>query len=278
MKSIFKIICMLFLSVSFLFGQESFSLKYKYENGKDYLYRTNLGMKSTQTFNGNSSGTTSDLYSITRYHISGIDNDKFTIVASLDSLYSKTETEIGGSTIDRGERTKGKKTGYLIDKYGTLIKKEDIDSLKGRNADSYLSTRMIFQLPSKEVKQGDTWTAEMPDVILSPGGKFKSTTTTNYKLEGKEIINGTECLKISFDANLVYNGSTEAKANMNGEESTVTISVDGKAKNKGVFYFDYNKGIIISCESVLKTDEATFLDQNEIDITTEYKVSMSFIN
>lgn len=273
----FILVLIFIITTQTLNAQDSYNLQYNYVTGNNYRYRINASLQSEQIFNDITTPSSSESKLILRLNIADFKKDIYSINVSFDSSYSKTDRGAGGITEDNGEKIRGKKTLYSVDKFGALLGKTFVDSVKGRNIPSYLGTNLVHKFAGKELKIGDTWSTKTADSILTPGSKIKINSTADYKLEGKEKFNGHDCIKVSCLANSAYIGSINAIANVNGTEISMTIDVDGKAKTTGTIYFDYTRGIIVSCENIIKADETISTDSGVIPMSHNYKSSINIL-
>ncbi|HUI31229.1 MAG TPA: hypothetical protein VLX91_13540 [Candidatus Acidoferrales bacterium] len=94
----------------------------------------------------------------------------------------------------------------------------------------------FLKLPSTSVGEGATWNQTRTDTAGTPGsqGKIAVTTNTDYKLVGKENLDGISCVKIAFAGKVKLKGS----ATING----MNLAIDGSGTINGTALFDYSAG------------------------------------
>ncbi len=259
-------------------AQDKYNLEYKYLKGSNYLYRIKNVLQSEQAFMDQVTPSSGEGKSILRFNIADFQKGIYSIYVSSDSAYSKTETGVAGTLIDNGEKIRGKRIQYSVDKLGAVSGKKFVDSLTTRNITAVLGVNLLHKFSGKELKTGEMWNAKSSDTVLTVGSIVKINSSTDYKIEGKEKINGCDCLRISYVSNSAYNGSTKAIGNINGEQAEFTINIDGKAKTTGVFYFDLNRGIIIADENEVKSDETIVPNEDSvITRVTTYKTTINIL-
>jgi hypothetical protein len=114
-----------------------------------------------------------------------------------------------------------------------------------RNIDS--SFKDIFpNLADKPVKIGDTWT-ETGDVTEKAGNIDVHVITGSVNtLQGLEMVNGLECVKIEAKTTGTLEGS--------GEQMGNKFTFKGTVKGSSTWYFAYKKGIFVNSKSNSETE------------------------
>jgi hypothetical protein len=94
----------------------------------------------------------------------------------------------------------------------------------------------FFKLPSAKVDTGATWTQDKIDTVGTPGaqGRVVVSTTTNYKLVGKEDVEGVTCARIEFVGKVSLKGSAAIQG--------TNLAIDGSGTITGTALFDYSGG------------------------------------
>ena len=147
--------------------------------------------------------------------------------------------------------------------------------LKGRFDADYLKTtanKQLDRIPSKAVKQGDTWSLTLT-VRLGAGQTL--TFKTTYKYEGTVKKDGTTLDKISSTvAEVQYaQGETDSPVKVTGSKLKVESS-------NGTLLFDRKLGQIVSDNDKLRVKGEMTLDANgkkipaKLDLTIEKKTTL----
>jgi len=260
MKKLIKIVVI----ISFLFpfyklsAQETFNLKYKFEKGKTYLYRTISISEMSMDINGQEMSSKGESRTKTRMEIADISNEKIEIITSLDSMYSKYSNSMGGEdNIRNGEEYVGKKSKLI---YSTLGKKLGIIEIDKSTNEMGMPVAprgaLFIQLSEKPVKIGDEWNVANTDTNkFGEAGMSINKNEIIYKVEGKETKNGIEYLRISMKSNSKSEGSM-SQGGMNAVS-------EGKAKTTGTILFDLSKGVIYSFDTESEgSNSTTYVEQN----------------
>lgn len=152
-------------------ADDTFTLRQKYKKDDVQIYVANLNISADDT--------EVEMEMKTSYKVLGVEED---------GAYELEETLLSGKFKFNGMEQpmdKGEPKASKYDKEGTKIKKEGDDE----DEDDPVSKAIddVFEYEPKEaVKVGDTWKHE---------GNYG---TMNLKLEGKEKVEGVDCLKISL--------------------------------------------------------------------------------
>ncbi|RKY89181.1 hypothetical protein DRQ09_01825 [candidate division KSB1 bacterium] len=172
-------------------------------------------------------------------------------------------------------RLKGRRVRFSLGKKGGIKNVKELDVVRMEadmpfNPVDQIYTNFI-RLPDKPVKKGDSWTATVtaPLTSLQLQGELKF--TDNCTLEDIEIKKGIECHKISFVRDAEYSGNI----NLPG----LNYEINGKGKEKGNFWFDSKRGIIVLIESTSTEKVISGLPQFptakvEINISGKYKFEL----
>jgi hypothetical protein len=262
-----------FLTASALLAQDTYNLAYKYEKGKTYFSRITMGMDIAQSMSGQDFNIRMDSKSKLRMEITDVTSDKFEIISSIDSMYSKTSNPMGGDDIiNNGEGMVGKKTKIVYDKFGKVIRKTEIDQLaKTLNMNYSGSSEGMFRLTEKQVKIGDTWAInDTNKMSMGETGGMNIITLCDCKLEGKETYNGKECLKISFVQKITMNGELS--------QAGMALGIDETGYSKGIIYYDIAKGLILSNDSAMEMNGTVSMGEQGMPMSQKVKTSIVLLD
>lgn len=226
--------------------QEEVNLQYQMSKGKTFLYKSDIATNITQEAMGRKMKINNDIHSIGRIKVEDIDdNGDINLLISYDSITVHNQMPGRDSTMVLNDLI-GKRTKLVMTKYGKTLSKKQLDTLshEGQIMSSSLmhgAANYFIKLPGKEIKTGDTWTADKIDSITTMGSNIVINQNIIYKLGNKEDKNGISCYKISYSATL----SSKGKANMQGYE----FYVDGNGKVSGDIYLSADDCSVVKIES-----------------------------
>lgn len=237
------LLCVLFFC-SNLSAQEKFDLVYKFEKGKTYFFQQKAIVDMTMSMMGQEINMSMDTKMKMRYEVVERTDNTIEVITSIDSMLAKTTNPMqGGENENKGEGIVGKKSRIILDKSGKVIKKIEIDStlLSKMNFDFSTTNENMFHLASRPVAIGESW-KNIDTMKMNMGnegsGGMEIVITTDLKLEGKENYDGIECLKITMTQKQAAHGAIAAEGS--------GIGIEGSTVTKGVCYFDYKNGLMLS--------------------------------
>lgn len=272
MKNYIKtgIIFLLLFSAIQINAQGVFNIRYKYEKGKTYFYRTITKAEGIATGGVQEMTSTFEQRIKTRMKIASFSSDKFEIILSLDSMYTKSSNSLSNEdNISNNESFLGKKVklGYNIS--GKKISSAPVDnSEEGKK--NLPKNSIIFQISDKQLKTGDIWNVTASDTSkYVDDGNMINTSETEYKVEGKVIKNGVEYLKISF----IKNGKSEGSGTFQGE----TQISKSTSKLTGIICFDILKGIIFSIDISNTIDNTVNIPERDVTNIMKHSFKTSIV-
>jgi len=266
---------LLFFSAN-LFAQDTYSLKYKFEKGKTYFYRMTNDNEVNQSVMGQEINLKSRSILKMRMEIADVANENIEIITSMDSVEFKSDNPMVGDAA--GEAAKsiiGKKTKMIYDKFGKIVKKIEIDKFSTpMNLSATGSSEGLFRLSSKPVKIGESW-QNIDTMKIAPGGEGSGNMlfiiTSDLKLEGKEVYENIECLKISYSQVVKIEGSMSTQGN--------SVIINGTGKGIGYCLFDDKNGNFT--KNIVNVDMNTTIslpEQNiEMPMTQNTKTSILMV-
>ncbi|MFZ1082096.1 MAG: hypothetical protein WAO19_09230 [Candidatus Kryptoniota bacterium] len=97
----------------------------------------------------------------------------------------------------------------------------------------------FFKLPAGAVDAGATWHQDKIDTAGTPGGQGKIivNSSTDYKLVGKEDVDGISCARIEYTGKISMNGSTNVQG--------MSLAINGTGTITGSAMFDYGAGKVV---------------------------------
>ncbi len=235
------IILIFIISSAVLFGQDAYSLRYKFEKGKTILYRTKVNTDITQEVMGREMKMRNELKNVIRIEPSKTDEDgKFDLLVSFDSASTFTHTPMKDTTLIPTEII-GKRLRLSISNKGEILDKEMIDSVDLSGEFSQLiaqQSQQFIKFPEKSLSVGDAWEEHRVDTMAVQFGQIVAQSDYNYTLDTTESKLGHDCVRITFNADI----KLEGEGSMRG----ISLNIEGNGKAKGTIHFDQNAGEIIA--------------------------------
>jgi hypothetical protein len=244
-----KISLMLVVFTFYCFAQEGGILQYNLVKGKTYKYAIESIMKSSQEMMGREN--VSDIVTTAKVVLEPQEIDENGNMV-IHGYFAENVTKIHSTMIDTTLDTKemlGKKVKIVMTKLGKAVNVTAIDSfpklrLMGAGLGDPTSTfkRLLLQLPGKELKTEDNgWTRTSTDTMASGPGQIFVTDSSQYKVLGKELKSGFECLKVGSTGKY----SIEGKGSQMGADFVIT----GDGKREATFLFAPKEGLMVAVES-----------------------------
>ncbi|MDP4172412.1 MAG: hypothetical protein Q8933_00470 [Bacteroidota bacterium] len=265
------------LLMSFNLQAQSYKLKYNLEKGKTYRYSSELSGDFTQQIMGQELKIENSTKITSRFLVDSIDKDgNMVLVASIDSgeVISKMPTK--DTSVVSLDKFVNKKVRTCLNPYGKILSKSPSDTTSEGFESLGITQNNLLQfvrLPEKEVKAGESWTITTDDTLEMMGGKVLNSVNMTYKLAGKAVFQGHNCLKLDFTGDVKNSG----KAQVMGME----VYIEGNGKTSGSTYFDNEKGIVVAVDGLINNDMtmATKGEQNMIiPINQSMKMKQILIN
>lgn len=143
--------------------------------------------------------------------------------------------------VDKMEVTVSELTPLGHPTKSTVVPAPSLNQLDDWLLDLFGGVSLVF--PLSDVRIGDKWQHQI-SVGLKPPNEPRRISVT-YKLEGREIVDGRECLKISM--------SLFSPVKLAWEWKDASVVVTGGAKVEGTFWFDPSLGSIRLKRTALTT-------------------------
>jgi len=233
-------------------GQEAYSLQYKMKKGDVLLYCDTISGTSTQEMMGQEMKSTFLISKKTRYEVEDITPEgNFVIVSSLVEGTTSMKYAMMDTTLPL-DHLAGKRTRYIMDPQGNLIKTIIVDTVKGGGMDAMggNSSPDFLLLPKKELKTGETWEKDISDSTDIFDGKGINTGKATFTLKG--ISEGRKCLDIACDMETELTG----KGTMMGG---MEMFMEGTTVSKGNILFDPERGVVVEENMDIEQDMAIAL-------------------
>jgi hypothetical protein len=277
-RVLFSLIISLTMITYSSFAQNTYKLQYKFEKGKNYIYRIETISKSANEVMGNIMKSENNDWSIQRYFIKNVaDNGDIDIIVSLDSAVYKNHME-GRDTLITGNNLVGKKTEFVISSSGEVKSNIKIDSSfpsAGMQVKSRLHNDYFVKLPDDGIKFGGSWEVRKigTTAYTANGFVFIDTSYEKYTLLGKESMLGHGCFKVRFSA--------DGKIKGKGNSPSFNSSFNGIEKAGGSIYFDQISGVLIYKDVNMDLDMTATASNKQkpvIPSTSSTKITQSLIN
>ena len=229
-------------------AETGFILRYRLKPNQTWTFHVTTKHKRTMEMMGQSMDTESK--STSQYTVKGIGQD--------DQKNLLTEITIDTMSLilhsPRGEQTHdlsplvGKPFGLTLSLLGEEIEFSNtdflyIDGMPGggrRNIETFFRNPFP-DLPPNPVKIGDTWTIQDEDTVPQSGLEIAVNTEGINTLEGFEIVDGIECLKVQSHIVATLDGA--------GQQMGAEVAFEGDLEGTTTWYFAYKKGVYVKLTS-----------------------------
>ena len=236
-----------------IWGNEEagFNLQYRLNDGQKLNYEKSTKTNTDFNLMGNSTIIDKDI--LTLFSIVGTQTDSpdhLSCQVTVDDMtWKEIQTAMGESKEIERDLSKviGKSFDLTFSPQGREIDFAGIEKMTldmGQMGGGETSIRSMFRetlpdLSNDSVKVGETWTLTVEDMEFSRMGgvPIKLVTNGTSRIEGFDIIDGYECLKISYQGT----GTIEAEGEMIGSPATIK----GDISAKGTYYLAYKEGLLV---------------------------------
>jgi len=229
------LVAILIMNVS---GMAQYKLEYKASGSAPLHYEAHTSLETVETIMGQEQKV-------------NLLSDQFLTVTSVKAdseLIFSTTIDSGGSiaVLPTGDTNRtvsaaiGKVKETRIHPNGEEISSKWADTAFANTQEGQMKDfgSFFFKLPSGNVDTGATWTQNKIDTVGTPGaqGKVVVNTSTNYKLVGKENVDGVSYARIEFVGKVALKGSASVQG--------MNLAIDGAGTIKGTALFDFSAGKI----------------------------------
>jgi len=265
--SISLLLILLFTSIINITAQDSYNLKYNFEKGASYKYKLAMNIKLGMALMEQGGDIDIDLKALFKIDVKDVTADTYSLLCTGDSLV------INSPIINSDSEPKSFKIELKLDKNGKVLEQKLVEGSPEITAVDFKQVTSFFTLfPGHPVKIGDTWSAE--DSINSPqtgNAISKPVAETKFKVEGKEILDGNECLKISYVQDI--------KSPENKPDSTNVFNAKGNLQGNGILYYDLKKGVLaLNTMSAKTAAEVNTTGENKaLSFSMDMKMEMKLV-
>lgn len=169
----------------------------------------------------------------------------------------------------------GKEFHMVLSKQGEEVDTHEADAIVFQTSpDERSNLGMIFNslfpdLPGKTVKINDTWTSR-DSIHFKDGERFTILDINNtHTLNNFINIDGVNCAEIKSS----YQGTMKGKSFTQGME----LKVDGTIEGEGVWYFDFENGILIKDNSTGVADGKISMSMAEMPLKRVFNNSTELV-
>ena len=220
-------------------------LAYSTSSGKNLQYQSNTDITQTMDINGQTVNVLVTTFIGFKVKMLEKVSDNLKLNITIDSLKMKVDAMQGANEVKIKE-IEGKSFNILLSPRGKIVDISEAEkiqfSMEGQGSTSIAQSFMdIFpRLPEKEIRPGETWTSVDTVTSQSSAASTRQIIESNYKYEGIEKINGTDCAKIVSS----IRGTAETRAQSMGMD----IFYSGPLQGQVVLYFAIKDGYYVKQE------------------------------
>lgn len=231
--------------------KDGFTLTYRMSPDQSLRYVASGEQKTAFTMMGSDQVTVTTLkndYTI----VSTTQNDpNLQLAVTINDFVNNSESPQGVFNVDASPVI-DKSFNVIVSPLGQELEFDGIDDLQldfgsqnGGVQDVLNYYRFMFpDVPDHPVKIGESWVTV--DEFVGPAGNMEVTVNAKntHTLEGVEVVNGEELLKIALVSESVIAGK--------GEQDGAGVALAAEGQENGVWYFANKKGVFAKSESVMK--------------------------
>ncbi|MCK9627243.1 MAG: hypothetical protein M0R37_01460 [Bacteroidales bacterium] len=247
MKKILSVMAMviaLTLMCSHINAQEAFTMKYNFKEGKAYKTITKVCTTTTQSMMGQEMKFDVNLDIQSDMNVTKVDpNGNTTMVINVKGNTEMNLPEAAGGK--KSEAFTNEAINATFASNGQSVNQTMVDK-DGKNVTTVKDYIKLTELPKKAVKAGDTWQDKRVDTVANAASPLAviTTTDTKYTVVGKEVVNGVELFKISYDGTMEITGK--------GSQMGMEMIMEGTGVTKGFYYYNPAISIVIGAESLIE--------------------------
>jgi hypothetical protein len=235
-------------------------LAYNYPEGKSFKYVTDTKIVQDMDVNGQSMLVNVGMYMACQVKAGGKQGENLKLEIKIDSMAQNVESPqgtAGGPIID----IKGKSFNMVISPAGKTVDLTEASSIvftvEGSGESSLTQSFLNFfpALPKDGINQGDTWTSNDTIDTKTPTNTLWMPVKSDFRYDGIENINGTDCAKITAALSGTRRMSTQAQG--------MNIKTSGDYTGTQLLLFSIKEGILIKETVTTKlTGNIEIPDQN----------------
>jgi hypothetical protein len=270
---------LLLILTAIAWSQTPYTLEYKLQPGKAYVYSVESKQKMTQEMGGQemvSDNGANNKLSFTLQSKQA--NGDMVITAQFLEKRTKIKNFRMDTTLVETDQC-GKRVELLVNKIGKTLKVTQLDSFPKTGmmgmmgGDAKLAfKRNFWELPEKPVAIGDVWSKTTLDTIAMGNLKIFTNSNSEFKLAGEEERLGYKCLVIQFSGPMTIEGK--------GNQMGVDFVMEGTGKVEGTIYYAASEGLLIQ-ETVNADQEVTIAITGQgnmtIPQTTNVQTTMTLV-
>jgi hypothetical protein len=247
-----------------------YKLVYRMKKGQRLNYRMTMTVEQSMEMQGNEMNSNIDGATALHIEVEEVGKEgNITFVYALDSLRTHVKSPQLDSTFRNPAELVGKRTRQTISALGKKLKSEVIDSvnLSGMLAQAGLGRQaslQLIELPEKEVKIGDSWTAVQTDTSEQGSMKIVVAPSTTYTVAGEVDTLGYKCLRLTYKGTLKVKGE--------GTQMGMNLFFEGEGPVAGTAYFAPMEGLLVGAISDSNL-EATIAITGQISMTMPQSTS-----
>lgn len=250
-------------------------LKYRMDPGQSLQYKSETNADQYMEVMGQSIDVVTERTLTLTMTPKGTQGENLLLGFTIDSADFSMDGPQGSMTSDMSE-VEGESFDMTINSIGEEIDVSGAEALQYEVEGTERSMSADFQMffpdfAGKPVKMGETWTSSGTLDIDEGNNQIKINLESINTLDGFEVIDGYECVRIKTDVTGTMEGEGEAQG--------MSLTMEGEGEGTDTWYFAYKEGILV------KVISEFYLDGN-IDVTSanmsipmkqEMKMTLSLI-
>jgi hypothetical protein len=244
-------------------GTKGIQLGYKPTAGSTAKYKISSSSEFSQSMMGQEQtfGSTSD--QLMKLHIASIQNGAINYDISYENV--SIESSVPGIPDMDTYKKELLQSNITVqsDAMGKVGKISGVDAIKktttGKNIEVAIKN-LFLVFPAKAIKIGETWPEEQTNSVVSGPLEIEIKSSTVYRFVGVEKHMNKECYRFDSETKITLSGA--------GEQGGMGLEYEGSGGGKGVVYFDYLNGLIVSMSGSQSTEGVVAIPSQGMDIPT----------
>lgn len=256
--------------------QTGLILKYRMDPGQSLKYKNETNANQYMEVMGQSIDVDTERTLTLTMTPKGTQDANLLLGVTINSASLSINGPQGSITPDLDE-IEGKSFEMTINSIGEEIDVSGAEALQYEVEGTERSMSADFQMffpdtAGKPIKMGDSWTTSGTLDIAEGNNQIKINLESVNTLDGFEVIDGYECVRIKADVTGTMEGEGEAQG--------MSLIMEGQGEGTDTWYFAYKEGILVKVISEFYLDgniDATGPANLSIPMKQEMKMTLSLI-
>lgn len=246
-------------------------LKYRMDPGQSLQYKSETNADQYMEVMGQSIDVVTERTLTLTMTPKGTQGENLLLGFTIDSADFSMDGPQGSMTSDMSE-VEGESFDMTINSIGEEIDVSGAEALQYEVEGTERSMSADFQMffpdfAGKPVKMGDAWTTSGTLDIDEGNNQIKINLESINILDGFEVIDGYECVRIKTDVTGTMEGEGEAQG--------MSLTMEGEGEGTDTWYFAYKEGILVKVISEFYLDGTIDVTSANMSIPMKQEMKMT---